>query len=75
MSKLKIVNIKNIKFEGKDGYYMSSKAAWAFKNSKGFLSYDGVFPYVPQGGKKTAQSIIDNGGFLNYDGMHFIKEM
>jgi hypothetical protein len=69
---LTITNINGLKFAGKDGYYMASKNTWAFKTEKGFYSDDGVYPYVPAGGKKALQTILDGGGFTNYDGVKFI---
>lgn len=73
--KLEIVNIKGLKFEGENGYYMASKTSWAFKTKHGYLSNDGVFPYVPAGGKKALQSILDCGGYISYDGITFINPM
>ncbi len=73
--KLTIVNIKGMKFAGKDGYYMASKNAYAFETEKGFYSDDGVYPYTPAGGKKALQVILDGGGFLNYDGVVFVQPM
>ena len=70
--KLIITNIKGLKFEGENGYYMASKNTYAFKTEKGFYSDDGVFPYTPAGGKKALQSILDCGGFTDYDGKSFL---
>ena len=70
--KLTIVNIKGMKFEDANGYYMTSKNTYAFKTEKGYYSEDGVFPYVPGGGKKALQMILDGGGFTSYEGIKFI---
>lgn len=72
---LTITNIKGMKFEGKDGYYMASKNTYAFKTEKGYLSYNGLFPYSPGGGKKALKAILDCGGFDDYEGIKFVNEM
>lgn len=36
---------------------------WAIKTDSGFVSFDGHMPYMPKGGKKALQSIIEAGGF------------
>jgi len=72
---LTITNIKGLKFAGKDGYYMASKNTYAFLTEKGFYSDDGIYPYVPGGGKKALQQILDCGGFTDYDNVKFIQPM
>lgn len=53
-------------YEPGKGYYAFSSARDRF----GILP-----PYVPVGGKKALQSIIDAGGFLSMDGMEFVNPM
>ena len=71
-SELKIVRLKgNIKFLDVDGYYMPK--GYCFKHPKmGFVSFDGVMPYMPQGGKNALKSILEQGGFLDYDTITFL---
>ena len=48
---------------------------------KGFLAFQhdnenrrGVrLPYLPKGGKKALQAILDAGGFLSLEGMEFVQ--
>lgn len=51
-------------YEPGRGYYAFS----AHRDSFGILT-----PYVPQGGKKALQSIINGGGFISMDGMEFVS--
>lgn len=37
---------------------------WALKTDTGYISFDGRLPYMPRGGKKALQGILDAGGFL-----------
>ena len=42
------------------------------KSTKGF-KFGINQPYIPQGGRKVLQSILDKGGLLEYDSVNFIK--
>ena len=32
-------------------------------------------PYIPCGGKRALQSILDAGGFCSFDGMEYVQEL
>lgn len=34
-----------------------------------------VVPYIPCGGKRALQSILDAGGFCSFDGMEYVQEL
>ena len=54
---------------------------WAlYEEGKGFVAFSchrdkfGILiPYIPRGGKKALQSILDAGGFVSFDGMEFVN--
>lgn len=33
-----------------------------------------LVPYIPCGGKRALQSILDAGGFCSFDGMEYVQE-
>ena len=69
---LRIKRIKDVKFYTADGYYLITD--WVLiHDTLGYISDDGVVPYLPQGGKRALKSIIEGGGYLNTDGLHFIE--
>ena len=35
----------------------------------------GVIPYIPGGGKRALQSILDAGGFTSFEGMEYVNEL
>lgn len=53
-------------YEPGKGYYAFS----SFRDQFGILA-----PYIPQGGKKALQSIINAGGFASMDGMEFVNPL
>ena len=59
---MKIKSVKNLKFKDSFGIYTTSGLA-LYEDGKGFVTMDGETPYIPQGGRKALQSILDNGGF------------
>ena len=34
-----------------------------------------LVPYIPCGGKRALQSILDAGGFCSFDGMEYVQEL
>lgn len=72
---LEIVNLKDYQFATPQGYVKVKGFAFFIKG-KGFLKYKSdrnFIPYVPMGGRKSLQSIIDAGGFLWYNDFEFIN--
>ena len=59
-----IKSLKNYKFRDEIGVY-SMKGFALYVEGKGFITLDGNKPYVPVGGKKALQNIIDMGGFIS----------
>lgn len=78
ISELKIKSIKGLKFGNKKVQCESSGLS-LYHPELGFLSFniDPVFginmPYVPSGGRKVLQSIINQGGLTNYDNVAWVK--
>ena len=65
---MKIKSVKGLKFRNEIGVYgvYTSKGCLAlYEEGKGYVSLDnGRSVYVPVGGRKALQNIIDQGGFL-----------
>lgn len=77
---LEIVKLKELKFGNKLAYTIPTGFALRHKEL-GFLSFEadnkdtkyGVkIPYIPVGGKKALQSILDGGGLTSYDGIEWL---
>jgi hypothetical protein len=70
---LKIVKLNNQKFFGLNGYYMVS--GYCLKHDTfGYIAFTNspLIPYIPSGGKKILQNILDGGGFCDFNEMLFI---
>lgn len=74
-NQLQIVKINNFQFRHPLGTVACK--GWAFFiPGKGFLKFksdNNFLPYVPLGGKKALQSIIETGGFIHFDDVEFIN--
>ncbi|GAC44060.1 hypothetical protein [Paenibacillus popilliae] len=60
-SSLEIVKMEECRFKALSmlGYYKVS--GYAFRHPElGFVSFDGEIPYIPRGGKRTLQSILND---------------
>ena len=53
--------------------YEAGKGWIAFSHDRGQFGI--LVPYIPCGGKKALQSILDAGGFVNFDGMEYVTEL
>ena len=49
---------------------------------KGYIAFSSdrdefgiLAPYIPCGGKRALQSILDAGGFCSFDGMEYVQEL
>lgn len=78
---MKVVGISNKKFGRKELYRMVSGFAIQTENG-GYLAfsnardeYNILIPYMPVGGKKALQAILDGGGFDSFDGMEIVKSL
>lgn len=55
---------------------------WAlYEEGKGYVAFSGdkdkfgiLIPYIPVGGKRALQSILDAGGFVSFDGMEYVNQ-
>jgi hypothetical protein len=78
-SKLKIVNIKGRKFKVDGiGYIEVSKGFAFYVPELGYLKFEcdkTYVPYVPVGGRKACQEILDAGGMVNFEGIEWLREM
>lgn len=69
---LKVVKLDGEKFKYKTGFYICE--GFALKHEElGFVSFDGILPYRPHGGKKALTQILKDGGFLEFDTIKFLK--
>lgn len=59
------------------GAYIQPKGRYCLKDERGFVGFkDSPYtPYFPGGGKKTLQSILDDGGFTSESDLVFIQPM
>ena len=53
--------------------YEAGKGLIAFSNHRDQFGI--LVPYIPCGGKKALQSILDAGGFVSFDGMEYVTEL
>lgn len=78
---MEIRRLKNAKFGTKtisrvvSGYafYEAGKGWVAFSNDRD--QYGILVPYIPCGGRKALQAILDAGGFVSFDGMEYVQEL
>lgn len=77
---MKIAKLNNAKF-GNKSMYTKLNGFVLYKEGKGYIAfsherdrYGILIPYMPRGGRKALQSILDQGGFINFDGMEYVNE-
>lgn len=53
-----------------------------YEEGKGYIAFSSdrdefgiLVPYIPCGGKRALQSILDAGGFCSFDGMEYVQEL
>lgn len=76
-----IKRLRNAKF-GTDKLHVVV-TGWAFyEEGKGYVAYSSdrdefgiLAPYIPCGGKRALQAILNAGGFCSFDGMEYVKEL
>lgn len=76
-----IKRLKNAKF-GFKALWVEVTGYALYEEGKGYIAFSSVRdefgilpPYIPCGGKKALQSILDAGGFTSLDGMEYVKEL
>lgn len=78
---MKIKRLKNVKFGTKK--LSRVVTGWAlYEEGKGYIAfscdrdkYGILVPYIPCGGKRALQSILDAGGFCSFEGMEYVQEL
>ena len=76
---MEIKRLKNTKFG--TNKIARVVTGWAlYEAGKGWIAFShdqfGILvPYVPCGGKKALQSILDAGGFVSFDGIEYVTEL
>ena len=78
---MEIKRIKNMKFGNKKIHTVVT--GWClYEAGKGYVAFSAdrdrfgiLIPYIPCGGKKALQSILDAGGFVSFDGMEYVTEL
>ena len=76
-----IKRIKNAEFGNKKIWKVVT--GWAlYEEGKGYVAYSHdrdefgiLIPYIPCGGKRALQAILDAGGFTSFEGMECVKEL
>lgn len=53
-----------------------------YEEGKGYIAFSSdrddfgiLVPYIPCGGRKALQSILDAGGFCSFEGMEYVQEL
>lgn len=78
---MEIKRLKNAKFGTKELHVVVT--GWAFYvKGKGYVAYSSnrdkygiLAPYIPCGGKRALQAILNAGGFTSFEGMEYVKEL
>lgn len=78
---MEIKRLKNTKFG--TNKIARVVTGWAlYEAGKGWIAFSNdsdqfgiLVPYIPCGGKKALQSILDAGGFVSFDGMEYVTEL
>ena len=76
-----IKKLKNAAFSNAAGTISCIVSGWAFYvEGKGYVAfshdrdrYGILVPYIPCGGRKALQAILDMGGFTSMDGMEYVN--
>lgn len=76
-----IKRIKNARFTNAAGTVAAIANGYAFyEEGKGWLAFSHdrdrfgiLIPYIPCGGRKALQAILDAGGFLSIAGMEYVN--
>lgn len=78
---MQIKRLKGVKFGNKR--IARVVTGWAlYEEGKGYIAFSSdrdeygiLIPYIPVGGKKALQSILDAGGFVSFEDMEYVKEL
>jgi hypothetical protein len=78
---MQIKRLKNAKFGTEKIARVVS--GWAFyENGKGWVAFSNdrdeygiLVPYIPCGGRRALQAILDAGGFAGFVGMEYVQEL
>ena len=78
---MQIKRLKDAKFGNK--LIARVVTGWAlYEEGKGYVAFSGdrdkygiLTPYIPVGGNKALQAILDAGGFVSFSGMEYVKEL
>lgn len=81
VSKMVIKRLKGAKF-GTDRIARVVTGYALYEEGKGYIAFSSdrdefgiLAPYIPCGGKRALQSILDAGGFCSFDGMEYVQEL
>lgn len=78
---MQIKRLKGVKFG--NNRIARVVTGWAFYEAgKGWVAFTGdrdkygiLTPYIPMGGKRALQAILDAGGFCSFEGMEYVQEL
>lgn len=78
---MKIKRLKSAKF-GFKKIWVEVTGYALYEEGKGYIAFSSerdefgiLAPYIPCGGKRALQSILDAGGFCSFDGMEYVQEL
>ena len=78
---MKIKRLRNAKF-GTDKLHVVVTGWALYEEGKGYIAYSSdrdkygiLAPYIPCGGKRALQAILNAGGFTSFEGMEYVKEL
>jgi hypothetical protein len=74
---LKIIKLNRRPFKVPGGYVLCTGYALLENANDSYIAFkhDDGLPYIPCGGKKALQSILDAGGFVGFDNMTYVVPM
>lgn len=77
---MRIKRLKSAKF-GTDRIARVVTGYALYEEGKGYIAFSSdrdefgiLAPYIPCGGKRALQSILDAGGFCSFDGMEYVQD-
>jgi len=78
---MEIVKLVNEKF-GTNLIYRTESGYALYEEGKGYVAFSSnrdkfgiLIPYMPCGGKKALQSILNDGGFISPDGIEYVTAL
>ena len=76
---MKIIKLTNQRF-GTPAFHIIKSGYALYEDGKGYVAFSSerdqygiLTPFIPRGGRKALQSLLDAGGFSSFDGMEYVN--